>query len=171
METFLLYFDLRKFSVVEQTREPDEVLRILNLMHGLIEAPLGSLGAELYAVHTDTAIWLVSPRAADRIAEVLRTVKDEVDGLMAGLGLPSRLHVACVYGEVRRGTIALAARVHANVSGPAMDDLQFHIHMAERYGELNQEAVFSAEAWGRLPDQRGFRERSLDGHRFFVASR
>jgi adenylate cyclase len=171
-ELTVLMADLRDFTTLAETLQPEDVVRLLNLYFYAMIEELGREGVTLDKFIGDGLLAYVDPegRATNPGEECTRAVRaalsmhrrlEQVNGQLLALGLPQlRLGVGLTRGALVRGNIGSLERMQYTVIG---DSVNLAARLENLCKELGSGIVIDHPVWSLLPpDLQGrFQERGV----------
>lgn len=128
---FYIYFDLRKYSFIDKNYPPNEQFVILSKMHQKIESEMEKNDGVLYHLQLDTAVYYIPQPEKTTLTSTLKKIKSEIDRSFDIQGIPSTLHISCVYGKSSFGKITLNKSQVFNILGEVTNFLQQTIYATE----------------------------------------
>jgi GNAT superfamily N-acetyltransferase len=129
----VVYFDIRRFSLIDRSRSGDQVYEFLSDFHRRLSAGATALGLDLYRVQSDTAVYWSRGPASPELVPSLAALRESLGRWFASLGFSSVLAVAVTFGPLRTGTIRLGDRDVFDLSGPVMGQLERLIQFQARH--------------------------------------
>lgn len=170
-ELTVLMADLRDFTTLAETLQPEDVVRLLNLYFYAMIEELGREGVTLDKFIGDGLLAYVDPEGranpgeecarAARAALGMHRRLEQVNGQLQTLGLPQlRLGVGLTRGALVRGNIGSLERMQYTVIG---DSVNLAARLENLCKELGTGIVIDHPVWSLLPpDLQGrFQERGV----------
>jgi len=169
-KAMLIYFDLRRYAVIEKTMDQEKVISILSNMHSIIEDKMLAINAILYHIQTDTAVFLIKEYESKKTGDTLLEIKTIIDTSMINMGLPSRLMICAVFEEYSSGYIKTNHINHYNVFGTLMNTFQKQLYLIESSEDpiVSEGIVVAPEALPYLNIDKKVTKVNLQGNELLV---
>jgi len=166
----LLYFDLRKYGFIEQNYSIETIGIVLQSYHTIISSYLLPYNANIYQIQTDTALYEINNNKIDfdNLINSLIEIKKKVIESLKNYYEEINLGLHCVYNEGILLPISIQNRVHSNICGNVMNDLQRIISFVDQSNDddVINGIIISEEIYKEINDKTDIK--SYLGTNFFI---
>ena len=132
----LAYFDLRKFSNVENSFDAKGTYQILNEMHEIITDYVERLGGYCLRYIGDNTLAVFESESLMEVFLGIPRIKELVDIYFHNLDLPSVLHVLLHIGQANIGLVGGKSNKRLDVSGEVLNELGYLMMRIDTSGNL-----------------------------------
>ncbi len=133
-KVILAYFDLRKFSQIENSMDAKGIYQILNKMHELISERVEELGGTCVRFIGDNCLVVFDAANFDTIFSGIGKIKKEVDQLFSELGKTSVIHVLLHCADGNIGMLGGKRNKRLDVSGKVLNELGYYMMKIDTSG-------------------------------------